>query len=143
MAQNCREEKGQRNTCGSGQQPPGGRRRCRAAEVLQKGKKMKKTAIALAVAATFLTSISISAPVSAASWNWGFSTPWFGVQHDRSIGSRHLRAHDSVRVGPFRWSGGLSLGRDHINRCHARYRSYDPVTDSYITFGGEARRCRL
>lgn len=104
---------------------------------------MKKTAIALAAAATFLTSISISAPVSAASWNWGFSTPWFGVQHDRSIDSRHLRARDSVRVGPFRWSGGLSLGRDHINRCHARYRSYDPVTDTFITFGGEARRCRL
>ena len=104
---------------------------------------MKKTAIALAAAATFLTSVSISAPASAASWNWGFSTPWFGVQHDRSIGSRHLRARDSVRVGPFRWSGGLNLGRNHIDRCYARYRSYDAATDTYITFGGETRRCRL
>jgi hypothetical protein len=104
---------------------------------------MKKTAIAIAAAATFLTSISISAPASAASWNWGFSTPWFGVQHDRSISSRHLRARDSVRLGPFRWSGGLNLGRDHVDRCHARYRSYDEVTDTYITFGGETRRCRL
>jgi hypothetical protein len=105
--------------------------------------KMKKTAIVLAVAATFLTSISISAPVSAASWNWGFSTPWFGVQHDRNLNSRHFRARDSVRIGPFRWSGGLSLGRNHADRCYARYRSYDAVTDTYITFGGETRRCRL
>lgn len=104
---------------------------------------MKKTAIILAAAATFLTSISISAPASAASWNWGFSTPWFGVQHDRSLNARSFRARDSVRVGPYSWSGGLNLGRDHIDRCYARYRSYDAATDTFVTFGGERKRCRL
>ena len=105
--------------------------------------KMKKTAIAIAAAATFLTSISIAAPVSAASWDWGFSSPLFSYHHDRSVGSRHLSGRDSVRVGPFRWSGGFGLGRDHADRCFARYRSYDSVTDTYVTFGGDRKRCRL
>lgn len=104
---------------------------------------MNKTAIIMAAAATFLTSIAMTAPASAASWNWGFSTPWFGVQQDRSINSRNFRANDSVRVGPYRWSGGVNLGRDHTDRCFARYRSYDSATDTYLTFGGERKRCRL
>ncbi|HEY0854106.1 MAG TPA: BA14K family protein [Devosia sp.] len=104
---------------------------------------MKKTAIVLAAAATFLTSISISAPATAASWDWGFSSPFFSYHHDRSVGSRHLSGRDSVRVGPWRWSGGFGLGRDHADRCFARYRSYDSATDTYVTFGGERKRCRL
>ncbi|HEY9011487.1 MAG TPA: BA14K family protein [Devosia sp.] len=115
----------------------------RSAMYLQKGNEMKKTAIVLAAAATFLTSLSISAPVSAASWDWGFSSPFFSFHHDRSIGSRHLSGRDSVRVGPFRWSGGFGLGRDHVERCYSRYRSYDSLTDTYMTFGGERRRCKL
>lgn len=104
---------------------------------------MKKTAIALAAAATFLTSISVAAPASAASWNWGFSSPLLSYHHDRSVGSRHLSGRDSVRVGPFRWNGGFKLGSDHVNRCAARYRSYNSATDTYVTFGGERKRCRL
>lgn len=103
---------------------------------------MTKTAVALA-AATLIASMMVSAPASAASWNWGFSTPWFGVQHDRSISSRHYRGNDSVRIGPFKFNTGLSLGRDHVNRCYAKYRSYNEWTDTYVTFGGETRRCRL
>lgn len=105
--------------------------------------RMKKTAIIIAAAATFLTSISIAAPVPAASWNWGFSSPLFSYHHDRSVSSRHISGDDSVRVGPFRWSGGFGVGRDHADRCYARYRSYDPVTDTFLSFGGERKRCRL
>ncbi len=104
---------------------------------------MKKTAIALAAAATFLTSISIAAPATAASWNWGFSSPLLSYQHDRSVGSRHLSGRDSVRVGPFRWSGGFGFNADRNDRCAARYRSYDSATGTYVTFGGERKRCRL
>lgn len=32
---------------------------------------------------------------------------------------------------------------DHVARCSARYRSYDPRTDTYVTYGGEVRRCNL
>lgn len=103
---------------------------------------MKRFALALAAAATLATGFA-AAPAAAASWNWGFSTPWVGVQTDRNVSSRHLRTHDSVRVGPFKWSGGLNLSSDHKSRCAARYRSYNSVTDSYVTFGGESRRCRL
>ena len=104
---------------------------------------MKKTAIVLAAAATFLTSISLSAPTSAASWNWGFDTPWFGVQHDRSFSTRHFSGRDRVHVGPFSFNTGLSIGRSHVNRCYARYRSYDEWSDTYVTFGGDRKRCRL
>lgn len=102
---------------------------------------MKKAVIAVATA-TLLLGLA-AAPASAASWNWGFSTPWVGVQHDRSVSSRHIRANDSVRVGPFKWSGGLNLSNDHIRRCSAKYRSYNSVTDTYVTFGGSTRRCGL
>ena len=82
-------------------------------------------------------------PVAAASWNFGFSTPWLGVQQDRSVSSSGIRTRDSVRIGTFKWSGGLDLGADHKSRCKARYRSYNSVTDTYVTFGGETKRCGL
>jgi hypothetical protein len=103
---------------------------------------MKTFAIALAAAATLVAGLSAT-PAAAASWNWGFSTPWVGVQSDRSVNSKQLRTRDSLRVGPFKWSGGLNLSSDHKTRCAARYRSYNSVTDTYVTFGGESRRCRL
>ena len=31
----------------------------------------------------------------------------------------------------------------HVNRCYARYKTYDHRTDTYIAFGGYPRRCRL
>ena len=34
-------------------------------------------------------------------------------------------------------------GSSHVERCAARYRSYDPATDTYVTYGGDVRRCRL
>jgi hypothetical protein len=135
--------RGKGDTSWKVQQPKAPHRRFGSAKSREGNQRMKKSAIILAAAATFLASISISAPASAASWNWGFSTPWFGVQQDRSINSRSFRANDSVRVGPYRWSGGLKLGRDHVNRCSARYRSYDSATDTFVTFSGERKRCRL
>jgi hypothetical protein len=106
---------------------------------------MKKTAIILAAAATFLTSISISAPAAAASFNWGFSTPWFGVQLDRGVSPRHFRYRDRAYFGPFRYNTGFDLGsnRGHVARCEARYRSYDRSTDTYMGFDGKEHACRL
>jgi len=110
---------------------------------LQKDMTMKKMAIVLAAAATLLTSVSVSAPAAAASWDWGFSSPLLSYHHDRSVGSRHLSGRDSVRVGPWRWSGSFGLSADRHDRCAARYRSYDSATGTYVTFGGERKRCRL
>lgn len=31
----------------------------------------------------------------------------------------------------------------HVQRCLARYRSYDPRTDTYVGFDGRLRYCRL
>lgn len=34
-------------------------------------------------------------------------------------------------------------GGGHVQRCLARYRSYDPRTDTYVGFDGYRRYCRL
>lgn len=31
----------------------------------------------------------------------------------------------------------------HVQRCFARYRSYDPRTDTYVGYDGRLRYCRL
>lgn len=36
-----------------------------------------------------------------------------------------------------------NLDDDHIALCEAKYRSYNPETDLYLTFGGEYKRCTL
>lgn len=34
-------------------------------------------------------------------------------------------------------------GYSHVDACYARYRSYDPRSDTYIGYDGRAHRCRL
>jgi hypothetical protein len=34
-------------------------------------------------------------------------------------------------------------GSGHVQRCLARYRSYDPATDTYMGYDGIRRYCRL
>jgi hypothetical protein len=36
-----------------------------------------------------------------------------------------------------------SYGRSHEARCAARYRSYDPVSDTFVGYDGNAYKCRL
>ncbi|RAI03294.1 hypothetical protein DLJ53_01885 [Acuticoccus sediminis] len=39
--------------------------------------------------------------------------------------------------------GTVPATSSHVQRCAANYRSYDPSTDTYVTYGGEVRRCPL
>lgn len=39
--------------------------------------------------------------------------------------------------------GGTSWWERHVQRCYARYRSYDHRTDSYLGHDGYYHRCRL
>jgi BA14K-like protein len=48
---------------------------------------------------------------------------------------RHHRHHSRV-VYVDSWDS-------HVARCLARYRSYDPRSDTYIGYDGYERRCRL
>ena len=51
------------------------------------------------------------------------------------VGSHgHRRHHRVVYVDS--WDA-------HVARCLARYRSYDPHSDTYIGYDGYERRCRL
>lgn len=39
---------------------------------------------------------------------------------------------------------GVGYGwRAHVARCHARYRSYDPYSDTYLGYDGYRHRCML
>jgi hypothetical protein len=38
--------------------------------------------------------------------------------------------------------GGLDV-TEHVRRCEARYRSYDPASDTYLGYDGIRHRCRL
>ncbi|HUG61247.1 MAG TPA: BA14K family protein [Methylomirabilota bacterium] len=41
---------------------------------------------------------------------------------------------------------GSIQGRDvtaHVERCHARYRSYDPSTNTFLGYDGRRHACRL
>lgn len=45
--------------------------------------------------------------------------------------------------GPYYGGYYRSSWESHVDRCYARYRTYDHRTDTYIAFDGYPRRCRL
>ena len=50
-----------------------------------------------------------------------------------------FRAHPRPNYAyPYSYAGG-----DHVQRCLARYRTYNPATDLYYKHPGVAARCRL
>jgi len=44
--------------------------------------------------------------------------------------------------GPY-YDGYYGSWESHVDRCYARYRSYDHRTDTYVGYDGYERRCRL
>lgn len=44
---------------------------------------------------------------------------------------------------PNDWRGSLASWREHMARCQARYRTYNPETDTYFSSPGVSRRCTL
>ena len=49
----------------------------------------------------------------------------------------------SANRGPDYYGDHRSSWERHVDRCYARYRTYDHRTDTYIAFGGYPRRCML
>ncbi len=49
---------------------------------------------------------------------------------------RHHRRHGRVIVVRDTWEA-------HVNRCYARYATYDETTDTFIGYDGLEHRCRL
>jgi hypothetical protein len=39
--------------------------------------------------------------------------------------------------------GYRSAWERHLDRCFARYRTYDPASDTYVGYDGDLHRCRL
>ena len=49
----------------------------------------------------------------------------------------------SANRGPDYYGDHRSAWERHVDRCYARYRTYDHRSDSYIGFDGFIHRCRL
>ena len=46
-------------------------------------------------------------------------------------------------ASPYAYRTGGSAGGGHVQRCLARYQTYDPATDLYFRHPGVQARCRL
>lgn len=51
------------------------------------------------------------------------------------IGSQHHHGHRRVIY--------VNSWEAHVNRCYARYASYNEHTDTYFSYSGYEKRCRL
>lgn len=49
----------------------------------------------------------------------------------------------TLNKGPAYHGGHYNSWEAHVNRCYARYKSYDHTTDTYIGYDGYERICRL
>lgn len=75
---------------------------------------------------------------------------------------RNRRGLDSIATGLFGFTFGAIVGSaiansrdddddgfyisdydEHVERCYARFRSYDEETDTYLGYDGDRHRCRL
>lgn len=70
------------------------------------------------------------------------------VRTDLRAGDARVRARaraDAVGgpiAPPPSWSRSEADWESHYQRCQSLYRSYDPSTDTYSTYGGGRRTCR-
>ena len=53
------------------------------------------------------------------------------------------RYHDRGRGRDGHWDRGTRGWRTHVARCERSYRSYSVRSDTYRTYSGNRRRCRL
>lgn len=82
---------------------------------------------------------------------------WDDSRYQSWYRSHNDRSGDAVAAGIFGVIGGIvgaaaangggtsadGGGRDHIDRCEARYRSYDVRSDTFLSNDGNRYRCRL
>jgi len=66
-------------------------------------------------------------------WNWRGGWWRYGPWSDHAIQGVYITPPGPVF---FQW------GAERRRHCAARYRSYDPVTGTYVTSGGKRRICR-
>jgi len=62
---------------------------------------------------------------------------------DRRYNDDGNRYHDNGRGRDGHWDRGSRAWRTHVARCERAYRSYSRRSDTYRTYSGQRRRCRL
>ena len=75
---------------------------------------------------------------------------WHSHHHHKHHKHHKHHGHLGWGVGGFLLGTALAQPRvivvdeyGHVQRCLARYRSYDPATDTYMGYDGKRRYCRL
>jgi hypothetical protein len=81
------------------------------------------------------------------SWNKARYHRWYRHHHDH-FGPEDAAASifgfvAGAAAGAITGSISGGVGGSHVARCEARYRSYDPGSDTYMGFDGERHYCRL
>jgi hypothetical protein len=105
--------------------------------------------LGLAILAGLLALPAAPAAAQGLSFGFGFGSP--GFYND--FGYRpHYRPYYRPLYRPYYRSYvrprvyldvDVDRGDDHVARCEARYRSYDPDTDMFLGYDGDYHYCRL
>jgi BA14K-like protein len=98
-------------------------------------KKLSVSLIAAAVLATGFGSVNQASAAGLSREEAAILAGAGGFVLGAIVGSHGHRRHSRV-VYVDSWDA-------HVSRCLARYRSYDPHSDTYIGYDGYERRCRL
>jgi hypothetical protein len=109
-------------------------------------------AMGLAAAIATTTSLAITEPTKAdvgvvvgIGVGYPAANPWYPAYYPRPR-AYYPRAYYPVapRYAPRAYYPRAAYGRGgHVQRCLARYRTYNPATDLYFVRPGVAARCRL
>ena len=106
-------------------------------------------AMSLAAAIATTTSLAVTDPTKAEvrvgvgiGFGYPASNPWYGP-YPYPASRVYPRAYPiAPRYAPKAYYPRAAAG-GHVQRCLARYRTYNPATDLYFVRPGVAARCRL
>jgi hypothetical protein len=96
----------------------------------------KFIAIAAAGVVAIAASVSMTAPSSAHFPGAGLAAGFVGFALGAAVAN--AADHDDY----YRYDRGYGY-RDHVEACEDAYRSYDPRTDTYTGYDGDAHACNL